>query len=1142
MFQRLLSYVGWQLRMPWFLFWPLLFALTGYYLVRRVISWDLWWHMAAGRFLVENGVFWSMFDPRTWIWGGEFLVEQGVYPTNDTFTFSPVTQTDFISQTWLGDIIFHGTFEYFGFYGLQVLRGSFILTGVLFMLHLCRWRMNIWTLLGSAMMIIGTMQKHLIKNAIIIIPFISYLAWSWIQIRYGNYSRRTKAILLGSYPIVFIFWTHFHGSAIVGLYVLMVVLTGEIIDSWIIPQVRHITKDNAKKLGEDILAIVLIAISVGVVFFLREDSLYWLVPLFLLGVSTRASLFHRYSSQNYKITVLAALTLGCGAFGLSTEYYAFSISVYALLAAPALVYEGLKKQADETYTRSYGLIKHMLLSGGATLLLLILINAGIPAWAKALALLALAMEVGAWAIFWRRKESEGQRAKVSSSPFFIVLLFSILCLSLSSVENVWGGTTHMLQNKTSDVMAMAGKGEEVTSSSSSSSPEASAKKEQKLTVEGMINKLAGLFRTLFGGTDAKLVAEYQFPMKIDYVLSVNVLYLLVCCFLSFVLLWRTIGKGIFHYSLLLPAVVLLYISMGYLRTVSYPFVLVIPVMAYVIHQHFAAATKDKRLISAYCLGILSILTLAAGVYIFNHSEMAKVFFELYHKVLKYAIWLTVPFLLIPFFVSSALLMREKHILHKLAGAAVVALGIYKIGNFGYVEKLFGGTWLTESISYHYQVIAVCVLVAGLFFAFPRPRINIGAFTLVAGLYIGACLAQFIEFQYNKYEAGDFHNVSGFLDTEPGLGKSVKFFDGMAEYVQDKLPRDKEIYNSYNMGGYLQWKWYGERRVFIDGRSIIFQQPFYQAYTRDNAQEYIRKHDFEHAILNLLVDKDRLTLFLRQGWTPIAFDPGMTVLQRPKSRLTDTYGVLPTFHEGEVPMEEMGNLDHRHLASFINSTLHHMMLFGRLKDGLAFMNASKPVIERLHQSEMQSQLKGRLAHLQQIIKVFGPHNHPRLGELCKKLFEKTKGFDYHLAMADAHFALGQYDKSEAQYGQAHRLDKSKGKPLLRLGQSLHAQNKLDQAMGAYQVLLNLQPKNPRAHNAVATTLMAKGDVDRAIQAAQTALQFQPDFAEAHANLGAAMLKKKNTSAAISSFRRALQLNPQMQDVRRTLQQLEKASQP
>jgi tetratricopeptide (TPR) repeat protein len=1025
MLQKIKSATGTHLRMPWWLFWSILLAVTWFYLVRRVISWDLWWHMAAGRHLVDNGAFWAMLNPKTWIWGGPYLLEQGIYPDANTFTFSEVKGANFISKTWLGDIIFHLVYSAGGFYGLQILRAVFMLIPVLLTLHLTKWKHNIWTLLGCSLLIIGTMQKHLLKNAIVVLPLMAYISWAWVQIRFKG---RWKLLL--TLPFVFSFWSHFHGSAIVGINFLLVIVAADAFDSLLLPSLGKIHKKSLAWAFSDLR--VMVSSALGVV--LLYSAKWW----FCLGV-------------------VAFVTLLC-CFDRQTRPFFDSVK---------------------------------------------------------------------------------QRAKPKLSCFAIVTLF--VCSQI--VTPIWTGPLAMAEKTFSSVLST------IFSSSTEIAIESSKPEQSKKQVSSKTPRaeLKEKLRFLFKGTDADMVAEYQWPFDIPYVLSVQAVFMLILFYFLYLRLKICLNWQQLYLSIELPCLALIVLSLGYLRTVSYSFLAVVPLMAYSLSTGFTKMPKR----SSTWIGIVMLIESIALVIAFSFHPILNFFFKEFFGVLGYTQWLVIPFLFASPAVALFLIAKQLDIQHRqkmgmgVLGAAILFALLFKL-------DLSLESFSSKPSSFSVAILFCPLLVAGLLFLrckdfFKRAT---QGFALGLSIYSLLCFAPFIHYENNTYRKGDFHSVSGFLDTEPGLGKSNKFFDGMADYVLEKLPENKTIYNTYNMGGYLQWKWYGKRKVFIDGRSIIFDNDFYQAYTKNNAQAYIKKHDFEHAIINMLVDKDRLKVLLQQGWTPIAFDPGMTVLQRSEQKIQDNFGILPAYQEGERPIPDMENLDRQALGNFFMETLNHMMFFGRIKDGKAFMENSMEIIEQLDSNPLDErgktlvqQLKNRSLHVQKICNVFGEVNHEAIGPMCRKiLLNQSKGLDLMLTQGQTHYALSQWEKAEQYLIQSYtQLKKDKDKTpspqlLSMIGHTLYEQKKLDRSLAAYQEAINANPKHAGLHNAVMLPLLAKKDFQKAILVGQKAIALNPKLLEAYVNLGAAWLGSGQTDKATQVLQTALKIQPDFEKAKALLKRI------
>lgn len=832
--------------LPAWFFWSVLLSITWFYMVRRVISWDLWWHMASGRFFLENGCF----------------------PPLGTFTFSPNSSSTATSQVWFGDIILYSIYSMGGFLGLQAFRTLMILCPIFLIFNISKVKYSIWTLLFSIMMVVGTMQKHLIKNAIYAMLFVSLMVWFWIQIKQFN-----RKYFIWFYPPMFYLWSIMHGSLKVGGGILILIIVGELIDMIL------------KK---------------------KKDFLF----AFFLFVSS-------------------------------------SLSLWII---------------DQSW--SLGDVKSII------------------------------------GIF--KQEITSEKGARGQSP-----------TSNKAVKS-----------------------------------EADMKKEIK-----------GWFRFIFKGTDAKMVAEYQWPFEITYVLSVKILFLLFVVYSAYFIFrlcwdWRSIV-----WSLELPAIGLLYIGLGYLRTVSYPFLVAIPVMVYGIYYGIGSITEEKF----KKVGIRMLLFITAMFILWYITDLFPLFIKLFYQGMDYTKYVGISFLVLFFIAAISLIFFKKKQLEKFSLAVAAIFIIWVLG----------------------------------------------------------CLMTFMGYKNYMFYDDKFQKVTGFLDTEQGLGKSNKFFKGVAEYVVKHYPNEN-IYNTYNMGGYLIWEWYGKRKVFIDGRSAIYDPDFYHDYTHNNAINWIKKNNFKRAIMNLLVDRDRVIFFLQNGWYPIVFDSCMVLMERPM-KIDSSFGKLPRFIEGERHLSRLYDLDKKALGMFLDASIYHMMIYGRVKDAKEFIERNPHVFQEV-QEVFQKQAKERMAFIRQLETNFGLVNHPQLGVLCKKIFAKTKGFDYHVVMGDTFLALQKYDKAEIEYLQAYKLNNKNVELLKKLADVLLRQNKYDRSIAAFQEAIKLNPKDASLYNNVSLPLTKMKAYDQALWCCQKAVELKPDHFQSYFNAAMVLVEIKKYQDAIKNLKHVLKLNP------------------
>jgi hypothetical protein len=133
---------------------------------------------------------------------------------------------------------------------------------------------------------------------------------------------------------------------------------------------------------------------------------------------------------------------------------------------------------------------------------------------------------------------------------------------------------------------------------------------------------------------------------------------------------------------------------------------------------------------------------------------------------------------------------------------------YKRGDF---KKLDLGD------SVHYIALAACFIIA----------VNLGYLTWNGEVY--------------KAVGTNFHR--------PGLGKHPRFSDPVVEYARKKYA-GQHSFNNYNSGTYLIWKWWPDKKVFIDSKSSAYRVDFLEEYKNTYSPRLIEKYNLGHVILPL----------------------------------------------------------------------------------------------------------------------------------------------------------------------------------------------------------------------------------------------------------------------------------------------------
>jgi Tfp pilus assembly protein PilF len=94
----------------------------------------------------------------------------------------------------------------------------------------------------------------------------------------------------------------------------------------------------------------------------------------------------------------------------------------------------------------------------------------------------------------------------------------------------------------------------------------------------------------------------------------------------------------------------------------------------------------------------------------------------------------------------------------------------------------------------------------------------------------------------------------------------------------------------------------------------------------------------------------------------------------------------------------------------------------------------------------------------------------------------------------------------------------------LAAMLQAKNKIDAAVGEFEMAVKLRPEDAAANNGLGAALVAAGHPEQAVGYLQAALKARPDYFDAHYNLGFALAGGNDFEGAAAQFGIALGLQP------------------
>lgn len=112
----------------------------------------------------------------------------------------------------------------------------------------------------------------------------------------------------------------------------------------------------------------------------------------------------------------------------------------------------------------------------------------------------------------------------------------------------------------------------------------------------------------------------------------------------------------------------------------------------------------------------------------------------------------------------------------------------------------------------------------------------------------------------------------------GIGTVPRFNDRSAEWILANYPNSR-FYNSYNVGGFLIWKWWPYKKVFLDSKFSAYDPKFQQQLISQPLPKTLKDHKLDFAVLEL-TSPWSLNYFLPSpDWALLRQDEALLVFRR-----------------------------------------------------------------------------------------------------------------------------------------------------------------------------------------------------------------------------------------------------------------------
>jgi tetratricopeptide (TPR) repeat protein len=161
----------------------------------------------------------------------------------------------------------------------------------------------------------------------------------------------------------------------------------------------------------------------------------------------------------------------------------------------------------------------------------------------------------------------------------------------------------------------------------------------------------------------------------------------------------------------------------------------------------------------------------------------------------------------------------------------------------------------------------------------------------------------------------------------------------------------------------------------------------------------------------------------------------------------------------------------------------------------------------------------------------------VNEISRPIIEKAEA-EYQAVLAQQKYNLGntlhnqgKLEEAIAAYRKAIEIDPNYAMAYNFLGSTLQSQGKLEEAITAYRKAIEIDPKLANAYHNLANAyynlgiiLNNQGKLEEAIAASRKAIEIEPNFAMAYYNLGNTLHNQGKLEEAIAASRKAIKIEP------------------
>lgn len=408
------------------------------------------------------------------------------------------------------------------------------------------------------------------------------------------------------------------------------------------------------------------------------------------------------------------------------------------------------------------------------------------------------------------------------------------------------------------------------------------------------------------------------------------------------------------------------------------------------------------------------------------------------------------------------------------------------------------------------------------------------------LLLVCCILFGVLYETNKIWSCEYY-IDGKVEKKLGLGKLPRYPKGAVNFVKRNDIKGN-IFNSFNYGHYLIWRFYPERKVFIDGRVELYRKNILRIYGNsliyeDFINKVVKKYNINYFLLSTSLNEtlDKY-LYESKKWELVYFSSQALIFVK------DVPSNEEIIKKHRVKMENWINKYKR--LKDINEKYYDKIrpeVFSLVNEGIFLGN-----IGRLKEAKLAFKETIQLnSHFQNAYTLLADiyieqKKYKKVIGILEKAIEKGLSSNQIFGnLGYAYEKIGNKDKALKYYKKA--ISGWNGKPSAGAYRNLavmyYNKGLYRKALMYIENALRLSPHSYRNYHIKGTIYSSMGLYDKSKKALEEAVSLNPSFAKAYSNLGFCYYKLGFKGTAVKTLKGAIELDSSLTSTKKLLNKIE-----